>query len=74
MNSQTTSLRRWAALALAVASALSSVPALSQGSDFVKVEGAWARATVPTPHGFVTVEAHADGTVEVDSPVPVVRG
>lgn len=35
---------------------------------------AWARATVPTPHGFVTVEAHADGTVNVDSPVPVVRG
>ncbi len=33
----------------------------------------WARATVPTPHGWVTVEAHADGTVEVDSPVPVVR-
>ena len=33
----------------------------------------WARATVPTPHGFVTVEARADGTVEVDSPVPVVR-
>jgi hypothetical protein len=34
----------------------------------------WARATVPTPHGFVTVEARADGTVEIDSPVPVVRG
>ena len=34
----------------------------------------WARATVPTPHGPVTVEARADGTVEVDSPVPVVRG
>jgi hypothetical protein len=33
----------------------------------------WARATVPTPHGFITVEAHADGTVEIDSPVPVVR-
>jgi len=33
----------------------------------------WARATVPTPHGPVTVEARADGTVEVDSPVPVVR-
>lgn len=32
----------------------------------------WARATVPTPHGPVTVEARADGTVEVDSPVPVV--
>jgi hypothetical protein len=28
---------------------------------------------VPTPHGFVTVEARADGTVEIDSPVPVVR-
>lgn len=34
---------------------------------------AWARATVPTPHGFVTVEARSDGSVEVDSPVPVVR-
>ncbi len=34
----------------------------------------WARATVPTPHGPVTVEARADGTVTVDSPVPVVRG
>lgn len=34
----------------------------------------WARATVPTPHGPVTVDARADGTVEVDSPVPVVRG
>jgi len=33
----------------------------------------WARATVPTPHGPVTVTAEADGTVEVDSPVPVVR-
>lgn len=33
----------------------------------------WARATVPTPHGFVTVEARSDGTVEIDSPVPVVR-
>jgi alpha-L-rhamnosidase len=33
----------------------------------------WARATVPTPHGPVTVEARADGTVEVDSPVPVIR-
>ena len=32
----------------------------------------WARARVPTPHGFVTVEASADGRVEVDSPVPVV--
>jgi hypothetical protein len=32
----------------------------------------WARATVPTPHGPVTVEARADGTVEIDSPVPVV--
>lgn len=30
----------------------------------------WARATVPTPHGPLTVEAHADGRVEVDSPVP----
>jgi alpha-L-rhamnosidase len=34
----------------------------------------WARATVPTPHGPVTVEARADGTVDVESPVPVVRG
>ena len=34
----------------------------------------WARATVPTPHGPVTVEAHADGRVEIDSPVPVQRG
>jgi hypothetical protein len=34
----------------------------------------WARAVVPTPHGPITVEARADGTVEVDSPVPVVRG
>jgi len=34
----------------------------------------WARAVVPTPHGPITVEAHADGRVEVDSPVPVVRG
>jgi hypothetical protein len=33
----------------------------------------WARATVPTPHGPVTVEARADGSVEIDSPVPVVR-
>ena len=33
----------------------------------------WARAVVPTPHGPVTVEAHADGTLEIDSPVPVVR-
>jgi hypothetical protein len=32
----------------------------------------WARATVPTPHGPITVEARADGTIEVDSPVPVV--
>lgn len=33
----------------------------------------WARATVPTPHGPITVEARADGTVTIDSPVPVVR-
>ena len=33
----------------------------------------WARATVPTPHGPITVEAHADGTLTIDSPVPVVR-
>jgi hypothetical protein len=49
------------------------------GYDEVRVAPAlgdldWARATVPTPHGFVTVEAHADGRVDVDSPVPVVRG
>ncbi len=33
----------------------------------------WARAVVPTPHGSITVEAHADGRLEVDSPVPVVH-
>ena len=33
----------------------------------------WARATVPTPHGFITVEAHADGSVVIDSPVSVIR-
>lgn len=33
----------------------------------------WARATVPTPHGFLTVEARADGTLLVESPVPVVE-
>ena len=33
----------------------------------------WAKATVPTPHGTVTVEARADGSVEIDSPIPVVR-
>ena len=33
----------------------------------------WARATVPTPHGPITVEARADGTLSIDSPVPVVR-
>jgi alpha-L-rhamnosidase len=33
----------------------------------------WARATVPTPHGWISVEAHANGRVEIDSPVPVVR-
>jgi alpha-L-rhamnosidase len=32
----------------------------------------WARATVPSPHGWITVEAHADGRVLIDSPVPVV--
>jgi hypothetical protein len=31
----------------------------------------WARATVPTPHGPITVEARSDGTVRIDSPVPV---
>lgn len=49
------------------------------GYDSVRVAPAlgdleWARATVPTPHGFITVEAHADGTLRIDSPVPVVRG
>lgn len=34
----------------------------------------WARAVVPSPHGPIRVEAHADGTVQVDSPVPVIRG
>ena len=34
----------------------------------------WAKATVPSPFGFITVEAHADGRVEIDSPIPVVRG
>ena len=34
----------------------------------------WARATVPTPHGPITVEARVDGTLEVDSPVPVITG
>jgi len=33
----------------------------------------WIRATVPSPFGLITVEAHADGRVEIDSPVPVVR-
>ncbi|MGI9642739.1 MAG: family 78 glycoside hydrolase catalytic domain [Acidimicrobiia bacterium] len=33
----------------------------------------WARATVPSPHGPISVEAHADGRVEVDSPVPFIR-
>ena len=32
----------------------------------------WARATVPTPHGEITVFAHRDGRLEIDSPVPVV--
>ena len=30
----------------------------------------WAKASVPTPHGWLHVEARADGTLEVDSPVP----
>jgi len=33
----------------------------------------WAGATVPTVHGPITVEARADGSLEIDSPVPVVR-
>ena len=32
----------------------------------------WASASVPTPHGTITVTAHADGRLEIDSPVPVV--
>lgn len=32
----------------------------------------WARATVPTPHGPISVEAFSDGRVYVDSPVPIV--
>jgi uncharacterized RDD family membrane protein YckC len=32
----------------------------------------WAKATIPTPHGPITVEAFADGRVYVDSPVPIV--
>ena len=32
----------------------------------------WASARVPTPHGPITVFAHQDGRLEVDSPVPVV--
>lgn len=32
----------------------------------------WASATVPTPHGPISVVAHRDGRLEVDSPVPVV--
>ena len=32
----------------------------------------WAAATVPTPHGPISVFAHRDGRLEVDSPVPVV--
>ncbi len=32
----------------------------------------WARGAAPTPHGLITVEAHSDGRVRVDSPVPYV--
>jgi alpha-L-rhamnosidase len=32
---------------------------------------AWARGTVPTPHGLISVETSADSTI-VDSPVPIV--
>lgn len=32
----------------------------------------WAKATIPTPHGPIMVEAFADGRVYVDSPVPIV--
>ena len=31
----------------------------------------WARATVPSPHGPISVEARADGAVNIESPVPV---
>jgi len=31
---------------------------------------AWARGSVPTPHGLITVEARRDG-VTIESPVPV---
>jgi alpha-L-rhamnosidase len=31
----------------------------------------WAAATVPTPHGPLRVEAHRDGRLDVESPVPV---
>jgi hypothetical protein len=49
----------------------------SPGFAAVRVDPAlgglsWARATVPTPHGSLSVEAHADGRVEIDSPVRVV--
>lgn len=48
----------------------------SPGYDTVRVEPAlggldWARASVPTPHGPITVEARADGHLSIDSPVPV---
>lgn len=33
----------------------------------------WARATVPTPFGPLSVEAHADGRLSIDSPIPVVE-
>lgn len=50
----------------------------SPGYETVRIAPAlggldWARATVPTPHGPLTVEAHSDGTVDIDSPVPVER-
>ena len=32
---------------------------------------AWARGTVPTPHGLISVDVE-DGSVTVDSPVPVI--
>ena len=32
----------------------------------------WARATVPTPFGPLSVFAHEDGRLDIDSPVPVV--
>ena len=32
---------------------------------------AWARGSVPTPHGLISVEAGAE-SVTIDSPVPII--